>query len=223
MYTLNGVIVSESHTVKHNDKWVLVSEHPEAVKIDSYEEPYIYCLNTSTKQIIINDTCFADWDEIYTTDHIENLKFHAGLNDSIHKSMDSGFVGNTEIQMHDGTMKQISEVQVGDILQEGEQVYGVVEIKGDDINQYKYNFGKDAFFVGGPNLTICDPTINFTTTMGLDESKKVLTDCSENVLYHLLTNNLKFKCNGVYFYHYNASIDLFLDTTRENLLSMKYV
>ena len=223
MYTLNGVIVSDSHTVKHNDKWVLVSEHPEAVKVDSYEEPYIYCLNTSTKKIIINDICFVDWDEIYTNDHIENLKFHAGLNDSIHKSMDSGFVGNTEVQMHDGTMKQISEVQIGDILQEGEQVYGVVEIKGDDLNQYKYNFGNDAFFIGGPNLTICDPNIKYTTTLNLHETKKVLSDCSENVLYHLLTNNLKFKCNGVYFYHYNASIDLFLDTTRENLLSMKYV
>lgn len=223
MYQLNGVIVSDSHTVRYKDKWILVSDHPDAVKIECYVEPYIYCLNTSSKQIFINDTCFADWDEVYTKEHIDNLKDRAGLNGSIHESMDSGFIGKTEIQMHDGTIKQISEIQIGDILQEGEEVYGVVEIKGDDINQYKYNFGKNVFIDGGPNLTICDPNLPFVTTMHIGETMRVLKRKQEPKLYHILTDKRKFKCSGVYFYHYNASIDLFLDTTRENLLSMKYV
>jgi len=223
MYRLNDVIVSDSHTVRYKDKWILVSQHPEAVKIEAYGEPYIYCLNTSSKQILINDTCFADWDEIYTKEHIENLKKHAGLNGPIHESMDTGFTGNTEIQMLDGSMKRISDIQIGDILQEGEEVYGLVEIKGDDLNQYKYNLGKNVFIDGGPNLTMCDPNIPFVTTMQLCESMRVLKRKQESKLYHILTDKRKFKCGGVYFYDYNASIDLFLDTTRENLLSMKYV
>jgi hypothetical protein len=224
MYNLNGVIVSESHTVKHDDKWILVSKHPEAQKVYSYAEPYIYCLNTSSKKIVINDACFADWDEIYNDEHIDSLKKNAGLNSSIHESMDSGFTGNTKIQLQDGTFKPISDIQIGDILLQGESVYGLVEIRGDDINQYKYNFGNDAFFVGGPNLTICDPNIECITTMNLDETKKVLnSEYKQYVLYHLLTDKQQFNCCGVCFYHYNASLDLFLDTTRENLLSMKYV
>lgn len=223
MYSLNGVIVSDSHTVRYKDKWILVSDHPGAVNIEVYVEPYIYCLNTSSKHLIINHTCFADWDEIYTKEHIENLQEHAALNGSIHESMDSGFIGNTEIQMQDGTMKPISEIQIGDILQEGEEVYGLVEIKGDDLKQYKYNVGTNVFVDGGPNLTMCDPNIPFVTTMHIGETMRVLKRKQESKLYHMLTDKRKFKCGGVYFYDYNASIDLFLDTTRENLLSMKYV
>jgi hypothetical protein len=176
MYQLDGVIVSDSHTVLYKDKWILVSKHPDAVKIDNYVEPYIYCLNTSSKKIFINDICFADWDEIYTQNHIDCLKpflvenaqrskKNSGLTSSIHESMDSGFPGNTNIQLQDGSTKEIRDIQVGDILLQGEKVYGVVEIKGDDLKQYKYNFGKNVFIDGGPNLTICDQKIAFVSTL----------------------------------------------------------
>ena len=225
MYKLKGVIVSDSHTVKYKDTWVHVSEHPEAVKIYNYREPYIYCLNTSSKQIQINDICFADWDEIYTSTQIDNLKTNAGLSSSdvIHKSLDSGFIGNTYIQLRDGTMKHICNVQIGDILQEGGQVYGLVEIKGDDLQQYKYNFGNDAFIIGGPNLTICDPNIEITSTIRMNHTTKESMDFPQPILYHLLTDTQKINCGGITFYDYNGTIDLFLDATREKLLSMKYV
>ncbi len=42
MYNLNGIIVSDSHIVKYNDKWIPVSECPEAVKYAAYEKPYLY-------------------------------------------------------------------------------------------------------------------------------------------------------------------------------------
>jgi len=262
MYNLNGVIVSNSHTVKHNDKWILVSEHPDAIKIENYLEPYIYCLNTSDKQIIINEICFADWDEIYKEEHIDNLRENAGLlhhctfktppevgvlsdngnsyhalaegclrlkkcegvsSGDIHTSMDGGFSGNTLVQMKDGTTKEIQNIKIGDILQKGEEVYGVVEINGQDLPQYNYKIGNNGPIVGGPNLTVCDPKLAFESTMYLNKFMKVTKMTRENKLYHLLTDKQKFSCCGVCFYDYNASIDLFLDKTRENLLSMKYV
>ena len=255
MYNLNGVIVSNSHTVKHNNNWILVTEHPDAIKIDNYLEPYIYCLNTSHKQIIINEVCFADWDEIYKEEHIDNLRENAGvlhhctfktppevgvLSDNgnsyhalkkcegvsshdIHTTMDGGFSGNTVVQMKDGTTKEIHNVKIGDILQKGEEVYGVVEINGQDLPQYNYILGNKGPIVGGPNLTVCDPNLAFESTMYLNKFMKVTIINRENKLYHLLTDKQKFSCCGVCFYDYNASIDLFLDKTREKLLYLKYV
>jgi hypothetical protein len=223
MYNLNDVIVSHSHTVRHNRNWISVSDHPDAINIVEYSQPYIYCLNTSSKEIIINGQRFVDWDEIYTDDHMANLKTHAKLNGSIHTEMDSGFIGSAKIELHDGTIKEIRNIQIGDILRNGERVYGVVEIKADDLNQYKYNFGNNVFIDGGPNLTVCDPNISFITTLDIRETMKVLKRNQEDKLYHILTDKQKFTYNGVCFYDYNASIDLFLDNTRKNLLSMKYV
>jgi len=225
MYSLNDVIVSHSHTVRHNLKWISVSDHPDAINIVEYNEPHIYCLNTSSKEIIINGMQFVDWDEIYTDKHMDNLKTHAKLNSSssIHTEMDSGFIRNAKINLYDGTSKEIRNIQIGDILQEGERVYGIVEIKADDLNQYKYNFGNNLFIDGGPNLTVCDPNISFTTTLDIHKTMKVLKRNQEDKLYHILTDKHKFTYNGVCFYDFNASIDLFLDNTRQNLLSMKYV
>lgn len=223
MYSLNDVIVSHSHTVRHNRNWISVSDHPDAINIVDYGKPYIYCLNTISKEIIINGQRFVDWDEIYTDEHMDNLRTHAKMNGSIHTEMDSGFIGNAKIVLNDGTSKEIRNIQIGDILHEGERVYGVVEIKADDLKQYKYNFGNNVFIDGGPNLTVCDLNVNFTTTLDIRETMKVLKRNQEDKLYHILTDKQKFTYNGVRFYDYNASIDLFLDNTRQNLLSMKYV
>ena len=65
MFSLQGIIVSESHQVKYNNKWILVREHPEAIEIYGYNEPFIYCLNTSSKLIVLNGVEFLDWDELY--------------------------------------------------------------------------------------------------------------------------------------------------------------
>ena len=59
MYCLNDVIVSDSHLVRipelNGYKWIRVSQHPEAIKLDTYNEPYLYCLSTKKKEIEINN------------------------------------------------------------------------------------------------------------------------------------------------------------------------
>ena len=236
MYELDDIFVSDSHIIKYCDKWMPVSKHPNAKKSTYYQEPYLYCLNTANKTITINDHIFSDWDEINDED-IDNIRKNTNHlftdKKDIHKFLDGGFIGNTEIKLNNGTVKQIKDICVGDILENNNGVYGIVEIDGRSLNgQYIYNLG-NKIVQGGPNLAICDKTINVSTTLNLFEKSgnyldnqinyKKPTNKIENKLYHLLTNNKTFYADNIKFYDYNAAIDLFLDKSKGKLLSMKYV
>ena len=236
MYELDDIFVSDSHIVKYGDSWISVSKHPNAKKCTFYQEPYLYCLNTTNKNIVINGYIFSDWDEINDEDIIniqKNTNHMFNEKNDIHKCLDGGFVGHTEIKLNDGIVKQIKDIRVGDILENNTSVYGIVEINGRSLNgQYIFNLG-NKIVEGGPNLTICDKNINVTSTLNLIENydnyldnqinSKKPTSKIENKLYHLLTNKKTFYVNNIRFYDYNASIDLFLDKSKGKLLSMKYV
>jgi hypothetical protein len=245
MYNLNDVIVSDSHLVKYNNKWMRVDEHPHAVKIEEYDEPYLYCINTENKLIEINGNIFTDWDEIYDDElekiknvKIKNVMFNSNktLNYSmddlnvnnldIHRYLDGGFDKNTKIILKNGVIKNIKNISIGDVLENGERVYGCVEIDGANLlEQASYNLAKNRYVIGGSNLNICDKSLGFTSTLELDKKyKKFKLHCeSSDKLYHLLTDTQSFFINGVKFYDYNSCIDLFLEKYRGKLLSMKYV
>jgi hypothetical protein len=245
MYNLNGVIVSDSHLVKYNNTWVRVDEHPLAVKIEQYSEPYLYCINAENKVIEINGNVFTDWDEIYDDEleKIKNVKIknvmynsnktlnysmdHLNVNNSdIHRYLDGGFEKNTEVTLKNGVIKKIKNISIGDVLENGERVYGHVEIDGANLlEQATYNLAKNRFVTGGSNLNICDKSLGFTSTLELDKKyKKIKKDNeTQDKLYHLLTDLQSFHINGVKFYDYNSCIDLFLEKYRGKLLSMKYV
>jgi hypothetical protein len=245
MYNLNDVIVSDSHLVKYNNKWMRVYEHPHAVKIEEYDEPYLYCINTENKLIEINGNVFTDWDEIYDDElekiknvKIKNVMFNSNktLNYSmddlnvnnldIHRYLDGGFDKNTKIILKNGVIKNIKNISIGDVLENGERVYGCVEIDGANLlEQATYNLAKNRYVIGGSNLNICDKSLGFTSTLELDKKyKKFKLHCeSSDKLYHLLTDTQSFFINGVKFYDYNSCIDLFLEKYRGKLLSMKYV
>jgi hypothetical protein len=236
MYKLDDIIVSNSHVIKYLDKWIHVSNHPNAKIYNNYNEPYLYCLNTSTKTIVIDDYLFSDWDEI-TDEEINSIQQNSNFifyeKSDIHKFVDGGFVGNTEIIMNDGTVKHIKNICVGDVLENNEYVYGIVEIDGTELNgQYTYYLANNKI-KGGQNLTICDKKISIWSTLNLAEKCNNHTEFKSNYriknskiekkLYHLLTDSKTFYVNQIKFYDYNASIDLFLDKNIAKLLYMKYV
>jgi hypothetical protein len=244
MYNLNGIIVSDSHIVKYNNKWIRVDEHPYSIKINDYKEPYLYCINTDNKTIELNDVLFTDWDEIFDEDlekikniKLKNVKYKFNVdsninnlhdinveNMDIHKYLDGGFNGDTIIKLKNGLVKKIKNVNIGDVLENGEKVYGYTEIDGTNLNEQSlYNLAKNKFIQGGGNINICDKTINYTSTLDLDEKNKKNINDFDNKLYHLLTNTKTFNINGIKFYDYNSCIDLFLEKYRGKLLSMKYV
>lgn len=237
MYNLDNIIVSNSHIVKYLDSWIPVSNHPNA-KICTYNEPYLYCLNTSSKLISIDGYLFSDWDEIFDDD-IKNIQINSSCvfyeKSDIHKCIDSGFVGNTKVKLKNGCIKNIKDICVGDILEQNECVYGIVEIDGINLHrQYTY-YLDNKVFEGGPNLLLCDKKFNFWSTLNLAEkydrcfcldrnlNYRQQRDKIDDKLYHLLTDKKTFYINNIKFYDYNASIDLFLDKNRGKLLSMKYV
>jgi len=225
MYDLNGVVVSNSHIVKHGDSWIPVSEHPDATRIAYYKGPFLYCMNTSSKQIHVNGMCFTDWDEIYDGD-IENLKENARLNDidDIHSRLGSGIVGTTMMKLNDGTCKELRQLQVGDVLEHGERIYGLVQVDGLGLfEQCRYTLFNDSFIEGGVNLCACDERVMAATTLDVSECDKRALKTRHDVLYNLLTDTDTFFCNGIRFHDYNASIDMFLDKNRGRLLAMNYL
>lgn len=217
MYQLNGVIVSDSHIVNYGSKWIKVSEHPNSIKISGYEESFLYCLNTTNKTITINNTIFTDWDEIYG-ENIEIIKTKCDLNNNsdIHKYLDGGFIGNTKITLKNGEDKKIKNIVVGDILSEGEIVYGVVEIDGENLNsQYKYYLGNNITIEGGSNFYLYEKNSSLIISLNLDakiektQSIKKNKETNEMILYHLLTNKNSFSIGKIKFYDYNSNIDFF--------------
>jgi len=73
MFKLNNVIVSGSHKINYFGLWIPVSMCPKRELLREYDEPYLYCLNTTSKRIFIKDMEFSDWDEIFEED-VEVLK-----------------------------------------------------------------------------------------------------------------------------------------------------
>jgi hypothetical protein len=226
IYNLDDIFVSDSHIVKYKDNWIPVSQHPDAIINDSYNKPYLYCLNTSNKIINIKNHIFTDWDELDDTTIYElknnNIKKINNKKD-IHRYLEGGFDKNIELKLLNGEIKKICDINIGDILENGEKIYGTVEINGATTEQYIYNLGKNIPIVGGPNLNVCDSNFDFTSTLCLDKNKKYKKNILSDRLYHLLSDKKTFNVENIKFYDYNASIDLFLDKYRGKLLSMKYV
>jgi len=140
MFMINNITVSESHVVKYGDKWIHVKHHPEAIELDieTYKEPYLYCLNTSSKEIVVNDIVFTDWDEIYE-ESLEKVIHFIPQNifcgnkreqkENIHKYLDKGFESDTNVYLLNNTKKSIKDINIGDILSTRGIVYGIVEIE----------------------------------------------------------------------------------------------
>jgi len=204
MYNLNETIVSGCHYVylDKKKKWIQAADHPESVEVADYKEPYIYCINTNTKTIVINDNIYTDWDEMI--EYMSNQTKPKEVLEEFHTFLDGGFVGATKISMNDGTMRNITDVKVNDILLNGIKVYGVVEIDGTSVlHQYWYN---TCGFFGGPNINFCDIDKN-------DVSKKVLLKEQKHAkLYNLLTDKNIFKVGNINVQDYNSCIDVFLES-----------
>ena len=137
MYSLNNVEVSENHLIKKNGRWIRVGQHPNAKELN-WTADYLYCLNTSNKVIEMSGLTFSDWDEI-TDDNIDILvkknDFIKNL-ENIHEYLDDGFEENTPIKLHK-YKKSINKVEIGDILENGSIVYGLVEIDARKLRKYK--------------------------------------------------------------------------------------
>jgi len=218
MYCFRGIQISGTHMVHYKDKWIRVASHPDAVPIEEYDKPYIYCINTSTKRIYLEGELFTDWDEVYESTLQRTLQRPAGnknhgfspilkieKEENIHKYLDAGFSKDVRIQMEDGSNKPIGNVQVGDILYGGDEVYGVVEVDARNME------GITQFCLGGLHDFYGSDSLIFVNPASIPE-KKEIKDPSlfEPTLYHLLTTSGKCCVNGHWLFDYNSAIDAYL-------------
>jgi hypothetical protein len=218
MYYISGIIVSGCHIVKHNEKWIPVSQHPMSKKLGKYNKPYVYCLNTTNKTINIGGIIFSDWDEIYEDAMLEKKQFISktfGMSESdvknadIHKYLDGGFDSNTIIGLKNGTIKTITQVKVNDILENGEKVYALVEIDALKINsQANYSLGNNSLFSGGGKLDFFDKNLGQTSTLSLTSNYYSSKNNFSKRLYHLVTDKGTFKIGDLIFNDYNSCVDL---------------
>jgi hypothetical protein len=168
--------------------------------------------------IVIDGITFSDWDDIFDEKLEEKKRYIAKTfsldsaevaNKDIHKYLDGGFDSNTMIRLKDKSLKFITDVETNDILENGERVYGIVEIDGTSVNkQISCVLGKNKCFVGGHKLNFFDENLGQTSTLNLrDESYYALKKKSEK-LYHLVTDNGTFKVWDLLFTDYNSCVDL---------------
>jgi hypothetical protein len=214
IYKLDDIIVTGCHKVFHNG-WIDVKDHPDSKKIRDYREPAIFCLNTQSKRITINNSKFLDWDDLEPIDIIKlkNLKYlnnNSSLSD-IHKYLESGLDGNTIIKLDDGRSLELKDIQINDQLLYGHRVIGLVQIDTKDIcNIKKYKFN-ELEIKGAPNLHFKDSVLGIFNTLKL---QGVIVDKPDKI-YHLLTDTGYFNIGGYKLRDYNSSIENILDIRDE--------
>jgi len=215
LYEIDGILVTPEHKVLCKDKWISVKDHPHAISTETCEHPYLYCLNTASKKIVIQNTVFLDWDELDDND-MKEITRDIHIQD-LHRTLDGGFTPNTPITMRDGTSRPIKDVKVGDVLSHDIQVIGIVEIDNQETRQlFHYNLGNGKTFDAHQNIHFCHPTLE-------ESCKKIPFTNKEPILYHLVTREEVFYVGGEKCFHYNGNVELCLDKYQKKLLSMKYV
>jgi hypothetical protein len=214
MYNYNDTIVSGTHSVYINGKLTKIKDVEDATIIENYDKPYIYCINTDSKVININNNVYCDWDEIndgnlYILYKRLGSKFTPIFNrKDIHKYMDGGFVKDTMITMKDGNKIPIQDVSIDDVIYGGARVYGVVEITTNNMNVYKTEL-QGVSVIGAPNIQTYNENLGHFNHL---KPKSVIIPMEERPtkLYHILTENKRIVVDGCSFYDYNGSIDVVL-------------
>ena len=212
IYSYHGVLVSGTHKVLVDNNYKEVSELAESVKIE-YTKPYLYCLNTTSKEIHINGIIFCDWDEIDERDWRkicikakEYLPKYPKKYD-IHAFLEGGFEGETPIALKGGKTISIKNVCVNDKLKDGGKVLGVVEIDAKNISGLKKIVSGKKSIICGPNIHLIHNNLGNISTLKVPPTSNIQVD----KLYHLVTDTKFVNIQGTKFYDYNAAIEILLE------------
>ena len=160
-----GVVVSGTHPVQKPASttwffqtpymWVWAKDHPDAVLIDDYAEPVIYCFNTTSKLIHAGGHVFSDWDELFDhrLDHVLSTpigSMHPEATgetirtpDRIFEHCETAFLPDVRVPViskdkendkstNKLNLKRISDVALGDYIIKGGTVYGTVDVLNVD-------------------------------------------------------------------------------------------
>jgi len=206
MYNYKGVIVSESHELYENGKWMRVGDSIHGIPIE-YKKPFIYCLETSNGEILINNIRFKDFYE--TTDRYFLNNYYTIFRDYLNtkkinyeniktlneKYYTCGFHSKTLIKCWDG-IKQINKVKIGDTIF-GSRVIGLFKSKNEEIDMYKYK----NLLCSGNNIVYHNNSYKLVKNVGKKISK------SKNPIYHIMTDDNRLMINSVEYRDFNIILD----------------
>jgi hypothetical protein len=200
IYSYKNIIVTGDHFVYDNDVHKTVKECKDASLIEDYKGKYIYCLITSTQEILINDIIFSDYFDI------NNLKIQHDIQNTIISKLNNFYIPpslqyknqlplwcfdkSTPIDMKDGLKKQIKDICIGEETYYG-KVTGLVKVKVNKSNIYKI---KDIITTGDQIIHSNGIWIRVSDKL---ESKPI--DVNDNIFYHLSITTNKLLINNQVF------------------------
>jgi len=233
---LDGIFVSGSHYVMHDNKWIQCIYHPDfniCMESENNDIHYLYCLGVSTKKIHIGSHIFADWDDMikpgevyYYNKQLEELPLNVNIEGAelyngahIHTFFEGGLYGETIVLTSDQHRIPIKDIKLGAEIGLGNIVTGLVVIDGSDIEQYHHlvkSRGENNHVIKGSgniiyNTNVRNGTINKSTTItNFLDKKSVNNQDKRDILYHLITTLGEFKVDGgLVISDYNACLDYF--------------
>ena len=203
MYNINNTIVTGNHHIYNPSLgWIRVQNDPKAVAVKEKED-FVYCINTTSKKIEINNNIFMDWDEVDITDILilKNKKYIYTKKD-INTYLNNGFFIDTLIDMENGEKKVIQNIKVGEKLKNNITVTGIVKSIDD---KKTYNYFNEMLNLKGNNIM-------FEKFNLANYQKKYMKNRKHNnKLYHIITDKKHFYIDNVKIYDYNACLEYFLN------------
>ena len=215
MYRYKGVIVSEDHRVCfRNNTYTLVRHLPGAVRLQQFDDQFIYCLNTTTKFIPINGILFVDWDDLDDKEYrcvqkqFHRETKHSLMRKNIHRMMSAGFTEDTPIELENGKEVPIKNIYVGDVLKGGNKVFAKVQLYDKDLDIVENElYGK--LFHTTPNTMI--KTESKLYRMNTLKTSRYI-ERFDREIYHLVTYSGKFLVHNIPFSDYNSCTEYYLPT-----------
>ena len=125
---------------------------------------------------------------------------------------------DTKVELEDGRLVNIKDIEINDILKFGENILGVVKIDAKNINNIQEFKINDNYIRGSNNLVFKDETLGrYNSTINMTGTKKI----KPKYLYHLITDTKTFKINDITFFDYSFSLEhcLINDTYVSSILT----
>ena len=192
MYNYNGIIISGSHLVKENNKWIRIADSKISFPI-KYLDKYIYCLSTTKGTILVKNMKFKDFSE--SNNKVLNHKIN---NIILQKLNNTSIITNNlkcnliEHGVDENTCvgnKLIKNVNIGDII-DNSIVLGKIKIDAKKLDIYTYR--NKYILSGNVKVNEKDLWINIKDSI---YSKKY-DNYPKKFIYHLITSNEKIILNN---------------------------
>ena len=173
LYRLNeNILITGEHMMVIDGKFIPVKN----TNIEKVKEEYtrnLYCLNTNSKEINIDGFIFSDYDEVTTN---EKLSLYQNMGEiskeNFWRHYEGGFHPEMMIEMENGTIKKIMDVNLNDKLKGGIKVNGI--IIGCSRECKKYTRFCDSI----NNNLICSENMILKTSFG--NSRSVVKNITQN-------------------------------------------